>query len=439
MRVIEAVALPDATGTGVLLGDAVREAGLDPELYIAVIPAEMGRAGRVNRNGRVYIPEELVAEHTRLCTEAAKSFIDGELGHPEAGPTFNVPVRLLDGECVTESDGSVLARGRFAITNTQAGRDVLTLWRAGLGIGTSLRAMVRFTEHVIDGKSRYAKANPDFVGVKVIECSRLRLENYDVVRVPSAGTHFTPAEGPVAEAYQRVIESQSLPEQGSTPAEPANEQENQMNIKTIAELLAAFPELMAEHAKQVTEAADPFAKLDATQKAAVKVALEAVKAKPESATDESALVKAVREQADVDRARLVDLERAQKVAEAARQESDARLAAVTEKLARAENRAAVSEALGDTWAKGRKNAAGIRRLVLEDFDAGRVKDAAGALAEAERLEKLVAESVALAGAVTTPPAPPATPPTETVTEARDSTLTPEVKAEDPFNTLINGL
>lgn len=448
-RVIEAVTLPSAGDTGVLIGEAVREAGLDPELYLAVIPAEMARAGRVNRNGRVYIPEELVAEHARLCEEAKSSFVDGELGHPEAGPTWNVPVRLLDGECVTESDGSVLAKGRFAITNTQSGRDVLTLWRAGLEIGTSLRAMVRFTEHVIDGKSRYAKANPDYVGVKVVECSRLRLEAYDVVRVPSAGTAFAPADGPVAEAYQRVIEN--LPEQDSTPAEQSVTEQREMpkmNIKNLAELLAAFPELMAQHEKQVTEAADPFAKLTPVQRSAVKVALEAVQAKPEAGTTESDLVKAVREQAEVDRTRIADLERAVKVSESARAETDGKLAAVTEKLARAETRHAVLEALGPTWAKGRKNPDGVRKLVLEDLDAGRIKDVAGALAEADRLHKLVTESEALAPAVEAAAQAAQnqaqTTEAETkVTEGKDSTLTADDrgagKVSDPFNDLITKL
>lgn len=447
-RVIEAVTLPAAAETGVLIGEAVREAGLDPDLYLAVIPAEMGRAGRVNMNGRVYVPEELKAEHERLCREAAERFVEGGLGHSETGPTFDIPIRLLDGECVTESDGSLLAQGRVAVLNTQAGRDVLVLYRAGMPIGMSSDALARFTEQVIDAKSRYAKANPDFIGRKVVECSGLRLNKYDVVRVASAGTHWAPPpETSVTEAYQRVIESKCLPELGSDPATQAVTEQQEsvpMEIKTLAALMAAYPELMAQHAQQVTEGLDPFAKLTPDQKAAVKVALEAVKTRPEAGADEAALLKAVREQADVDRARLLDLERGlQSAKESLAAETGARKA-LEEKLARAEARQAVAESLGDTWAKGRKGAEKIRAMVLEDFDAGRLKTVAEAQASAERLEKLVTESLALAAVPTGNPAPAvATPPAEgAVTEGKDSTLTPADKNQastDPFADVINRL
>ncbi len=443
-RVIEAVALPEHASAGVLLGDAVREAGLDPAVYLAVIPAEMARGGRVGENGRVYEPESLETHHTRLVQEAQATFITGEDGHPEVAPEgFDVPVRFLGGDVVRESDGTILARGRFGVLNTTSGRDTLTCWRAGMPIGVSLDGLARLSEHVIDGKSRYAAANPALSGQRVVEAKLVGLNRYDVVRMPSLGTRFAPPpSSPVAEAYRRVIESKCLPEAPadaapvteSSPAQTGEQQENTMpDIKTIQDLEQEFPQLVA----QVRESADPMRGLTPEQRERARKVLEAVK---DPGAEQADWAKAIREQAEVDRARLADAEKAQKVTEAKLVEATSKLDAITAELAREKTRAAVREAL-DTWAKGRRHAAGIVAKVREAFEAGKVADAAAATAEADSLDKLVTEALAL-GQVAPPPA--AEPEAAPVTEARDSNLTPKDKPgatqeQDPVLALMAAL
>jgi len=402
-RITEAVALPNATGSGVLLGEAVREAGLDPELYLAVLPAEVAWGGKVGENGRVYEPESLIAHHTRLSEQARESFVTGENGHPDAGPEgFDVPARFLGGEVVRESDGSVLAKSLFGILNTTSGRDTFVCWKAGMPIGTSLDGLARMTETVIDAKSRYAAANPGHMGQRVVESKLVALNRYDIVRTPSLGTHFDPPPGPVAEAFRRVIESKCLPEAPVPDAAPVTEsspaqvqgepQENTMpEIKNVADLEREFPQLVA----QVRESAKPV-------------------------TDDAEIAK-VREQAEVDRARLADAEKAARVTEAKLAETEKGLAAVTEALAREKTRTAVREALGDSWASGRKGAVPIRAAVLEDFEAGRIATVQEATAAADRYERIAREAAALGQAETKAPETPA--PVVPVTEGRDSTLT----------------
>ncbi len=435
--------MPSAAASGVLIGEAVREAGLDPAVYLAVIPAEMARGGRVGLNGRVYEPESLETLHTRLVAEGKAVFVTGEDKHPESAPDgFDVPVRLIDGDTVREADGSVLARGRFGVLNTTSGRDVFTCWRAGLPIGVSLDGLARFTEHTIDAKSRYAAANPGLTGQRVTEARLVALNRYDVVRMPSLGTYFAPPPaGPVAEAYRRVIESKCLPE-APADAAPVNEsspagepQENAMKIETLADLEREFPQLVA----QVRESADPMKGLTPEQRERARKVLEAVK---DPSAEQADWAKAIREQAEVDRARLADAEKAQKVTEAKLVEATSKLDAITAELAREKTRAAVREAL-DTWAKGRRHAAGIVTKVREAFEAGKVADAAAATAEADSLDKLVTEALALGQAAPTPEATPETPATP-VTEARDSNLTPKDKPgasqeQDPVLALMAAL
>ena len=180
--------------------------GLNPDLYLGVIPAELGRGGVVNANGRVYNVGEFVRENQGLSSRAASEFVDGEAGHPAGSPTFDVPVRLIG--VTVESDGtSALASGRFAIMNTQVGRDIMTLHQAGMSVGVSSRGRGILSEHKIDEDSPYWHSNPEHRGSVVDEVSEYDLLTYDLVRVPSAGTHLKTATQEAQEAMARLCES----------------------------------------------------------------------------------------------------------------------------------------------------------------------------------------------------------------------------------------
>ena len=43
--------------------ESVEDFGLDPDIYLAVVKAELGRAGVVNRNRRIYKVDEFVAQN----------------------------------------------------------------------------------------------------------------------------------------------------------------------------------------------------------------------------------------------------------------------------------------------------------------------------------------------------------------------------------------
>ena len=93
----EDVTLARPNASGVLLGERVREAGLDPSVFCAVIPGECGTAGLVNGNGRIYQIAEAVSEHERLCRDATISPSFGERDHPDSGPSWNVITRFTGG------------------------------------------------------------------------------------------------------------------------------------------------------------------------------------------------------------------------------------------------------------------------------------------------------------------------------------------------------
>ncbi len=250
----------------------VEELGLDPDIYIAIVSAELGRAGVVNRNGRIYQVKEFVNQNEKLGRRVSDEFVDGELGHPSSGPTFEVPARLISVETKVDNE-TALATGKFAILNTSMGKDVLTLFKAGMEIGTSSRGSGILDEVELTSDSRYAEANPDFIGKKVGIVSDFLLDTYDLVRVPSAGTRVL--------SIEEALENLS-----------AMQKENDMAEDNK-------PEAMEEGAT-----VDPFANLDENQKVTLLKIVNAVKL--EEAPSDNRLAKevaALREQVSVDRER----------------------------------------------------------------------------------------------------------------------------------------
>lgn len=170
----------------------VESHGLDPDVYLAVIEAELGRSGVVNRNRRIYPQPEFVRENIRLANRLESGeFVDGELGHPSGGPTFSVPARLIEVKVEMANDVISTSFGKFGILNTSKGKDVLTLFRAGMPVGVSSRGEGVIEMVEIDEDSQYASANPDHIGETVALVKEFVLDRYDLVRVPSAGTHLT--------------------------------------------------------------------------------------------------------------------------------------------------------------------------------------------------------------------------------------------------------
>jgi len=279
--------LNEDTGLRTTLHEDVETFGLDPDVYLSVIEAELGKAGVVNRNRRIYKVSEFVAQNEALAARLDSDFVDGELGHPDGGPTFEVPARLIK-VTVEGDEKTASARGSFAILNTSTGRDVLTLFRAGMEIGTSSRGSGMVEEVVLEEGGDYAEANPDYIGQPVYLVSDFALNTYDLVRVPSAGTRLTI-------------------EMGSS--EPQKECVEMADSQVEIEVVEAGPvgeEAVEATVESVVENTDPLDQLNESQKAVLLKIVEAVSV--EDAPSDNRLAKevsALREQMEVDRHRSV--------------------------------------------------------------------------------------------------------------------------------------
>mgnify|MGYP003637995203 CR=1 FL=1 len=261
----------------------VETLSLDPDIYLAAINAELGRAGIVNKNGRIYRVDEFLQQNERLQARLdAGEFVDGELGHPESGATFEVPARLVSVSTMVDGN-TATAEGTFAILNTTAGRDLLTLYRAGLDVGVSSRGSGLVEKVVLDESSEFIEANPGYIGRSVAIVSEFELDTYDLVRVPSAGTFVKRERQDEAEVSVEAAEELEMSDQ---------------NTEIVEEAPATADNVQAE--------SDPLAKLDESQREVLLKIVEAVSFEnPESADDTrlAAEVAALREQLDVNRER----------------------------------------------------------------------------------------------------------------------------------------
>lgn len=227
--------------------EALRGRGLNPDLYIAIVPAELGKAGEVNENIRIYIPEEFVDEHAALEGRLKVEFVDSEENHPNmiSGPGFRIPARLIHTETYVDERGVTRSRGEFAMMNTTAGKDMLVYIEAGLPVGTSSRGRGLAERHVLDEKSPYLELNREHEGKTVTLIRNFKLDStpYDFVRSPSART-FAIGGNPRLEAIREMVSEQILNFFGMEDEMP-NPQNPEVSGFTQEQLDAAVEEAKA--------------------------------------------------------------------------------------------------------------------------------------------------------------------------------------------------
>lgn len=312
------IEIKESAGARIGLNEDVSSFGLDSDLYLAVIEAELGRGGVVNLNNRVYRNSEFVRENATLGERVKAQFVEGEAGHPSTGPTFDVPVRLVAVE-VEERDNESMATGKFAILNTQVGRDILTLHKAELPLGVSSRGYGVVEAHVIDEDSPYARANPGRIGDTVMEVTEFDLLTYDLVRVPSAGTHVKPAtqSNETREAFIRVCESGLLGMSHLLKETNVSKKEEVVTpaVHDEQKELAVVTEEKAEEKVEETVVAveAPLSSLTEGQQAVLLKLASVIEGASEAEEVDAELVeqvKRVADQADVDRQRLTEAEEA---------------------------------------------------------------------------------------------------------------------------------
>ena len=263
--------LTEGVSKRAVLCEDVEQFGLDPDVYLAVIEAELGKAGIVNRNRRVYQVDEFVRQNELLIQRVAEEFVD-------------VPARLISVE-VKEDGNTATSSGRFGILATTSGRDVLTLFRAGMGVGTSSRGSGVVEEMVLEEGGPYSDANSELIGETVFLVKEFHLDTYDLVRVPSAGTHLLSEAG----------SKESTPE-GTVEMTEANE----------VEVIETAEEVKEEAQVIENPILDPLADLNENQKAVLLKIVEAVSM--DEAPSDNRLAKevaALREQVECDRQRTV--------------------------------------------------------------------------------------------------------------------------------------
>ena len=339
----EDVTLARPNASGVLLGERVREAGLDPSVFCAVIPGECGTAGLVNGNGRIYQIAEAVSEHERLCRDATISPSFGERDHPDSGPSWNVITRFTGGRTEILEDGSAKFLGTFGVLNSSLGQDMLVNWRAGVPIGVSLRARGVLTEHTLDEGSPFAKMNPSSIGRRVQLVSEVEFAGYDWVRMPSAGTFLPPPNTDVAEAYSRLAEAtQEAPEEDAMP-------------KTFAEFESAYPETVKQFRAEASASASSLTEAVAAKDTELRLLRDELR---ETKTANAGQAEMLKE--------LVETARSQKA-----------------EIAAARLKTDVAEAL-DAFVVGRRAGAIIKNNVMEELAEGRISDVAAAVKRAEK-------------------------------------------------------
>ena len=241
--------------------DALASLGLDPRWYVAAVPTELSAAGVVNRNKRIYRPEEFKEAHERLNARARNGYVAGLKGHPlqphlqDGNREFDIAMRLMSVETYTDDEGVLRSRGIVAFPRTTVGQDMYVLWQGGLEIGTSSRARAMFVPHRIDESSPYWASNPEFRGETITEARHWTLGvdgTYDLVLAPSASTYLDSAAREAAVAF--VENCTQLPD--------ALEEDTMAEKNTAPESTEVARDEIVAQAVEAYRAADPFAKFD---------------------------------------------------------------------------------------------------------------------------------------------------------------------------------
>jgi hypothetical protein len=252
----------------VVENEALAELGLDPRWYVAAVPTELSAAGVVNKNGRIYRPDEFTQQHEALNEAARNGYVSGLKGHPmrpqlqDGDREFDIAVRLLSVETYMGDDGVLRSRGLVAFPRTTIGQDTYILWRGGLEIGTSSRGRAVFVPHTINESSPYYKSNEAYKNKQVLEVHNWQLDTYDLVLDPSAMTFLDSA---AREAVARLEPCTQLPEEDTMSEKP----------ETPAPADANRDEIVAQ-AVEAYRSADPFAKFDDAARSDLLAAVERV-------------------------------------------------------------------------------------------------------------------------------------------------------------------
>lgn len=389
------IEIKESSAGKVCLNEDLTSMGLDDDVYLAVLEAELGRGGVVNLNGRVYRNSEFIRENAKLGERVKAQFVEGELGHPVSGPTFDVPVRLVEVDVVDGEGGSSLAVGKFAVLNTQVGRDILTLHKADMPLGVSSRGFGAVSEHVIDESSPYLAANPDSEGQTVMEVTDFDLMTYDLVRVPSAGTHVNPATEEAREALFRVCESGALGmSHHNKEADVAKKEVALHDVDEHIELEAVEESAVNEADTPEVAEVSPLSELTEKQQDVLIKLASVIEGAEEAVGDDDALleqVKRVADQADVDRQRLAEAEEANRSLVEKVAALEAERAAERKAV---EIRNAIDEAL-----EGKQNADLVKKQIDALVAEGLLADTDAITTWCNRLLGMVAEAIAASSAI----------------------------------------
>lgn len=207
-----------------VLRDSV-EAAPNGKPFLAVLEGRGAVAGKINRNGRLYLPEQMNEACARLSKRIRRAkengsglnfdLLVGEADHPDSAPRLLATcTQLVD---VTYQAGDV--RVRFGVMDTSAGRDVVALASYGVPIGVSTRSLGRGRSAVMNESNPYWRGNEEFDGEDYEEVYEFDLQAFDLVVDPAARTFLgeqTSAQPEITEALDRIECARITESNGST-------------------------------------------------------------------------------------------------------------------------------------------------------------------------------------------------------------------------------
>lgn len=145
--------------------------------------AKVGHAGKVTANGRWYSPTLVKREIDKMQERVARGAVLGEADHPDPTRGGN-PSILRIGQIFTEvkmgPDGEILVE--LNIPETDAGRNLAALARAGAEVGFSSRARGTSRKVKLDDRHPAYEQNKDWLGKEIEEVNEdFELVTFDAV------------------------------------------------------------------------------------------------------------------------------------------------------------------------------------------------------------------------------------------------------------------